>query len=523
MQDLKQSTAFTERVGPVLDPAGAEYGGLVIGDLSISKNGTTAAMAATATLTYDANGYYSLVGTTGNSDTLGRLTITCNKAGYQMPPREFMVRPATVWDLLNANAAGGANGFPLADANNGVKVSVGTGAGQLNPSGGKIPATIAAGDIAANAVDANAVKADAVTKIQAGLPAAIWDHLESAATTVGSIGKKLVDLLAALTTTRAAKLDRLPASGTVAVPGDAMALTEGERDAVAVEVESHLLDEGDSQLLINAIVGAIGNTNVDQAVLVAAIRADLERTGGNLNTLIARFTAQRATNLDNLDAAVSGIPGGTAAQITSDHGAGSYVRNTEPDNTGIGNAVSQATSAATNTTDLPSMVETSGGHKRFKANALEQAPSGGGGGGGNVTVDEFTDDALEQLREARVAVTQYDPETDPIRIYRGIDHLSETANGFGFSSDDWPDLTACTVRMELIIAGITAVAGSGTITDAGEPTQQVYVEVLQDAFDESAIKNGTGIFRVVRINGTGKRFPLANGIATLFPNTAPAA
>lgn len=76
-------------------------------------------------------------------------------------------------------------------------------------------------------------------------------------------------------------------------------------DEIAVEVESHLLDEGDSQMLINAIVGAIGNTNIDQAVLVAAIRADLERSGGNLNTVLAKLgtpsnLGSGATLADNL-------------------------------------------------------------------------------------------------------------------------------------------------------------------------------------------------------------------------------
>ena len=99
------------------------------------------------------------------------------------------------------------------------------------------------------------------------------------------------------------------AAKTAAQAGDEMDLVDAPNaaavNAIAEEVESHLLDEGDSQMLINAIVGAIGNTNIDQTVLVAAIRADLERSGGNLNTLISRLTSQRATNLDNLDAAVS--------------------------------------------------------------------------------------------------------------------------------------------------------------------------------------------------------------------------
>ena len=101
------------------------------------------------------------------------------------------------------------------------------------------------------------------------------------------------------------------AAKTAAQAGDEMDLVDAPNatavNAIAVEVESHLLNEGDSQMLINAIVAAIGNVNMDEVALVAAIRADLERSGGNLNTLISRLTSQRATNLDNLDVASSTI------------------------------------------------------------------------------------------------------------------------------------------------------------------------------------------------------------------------
>ena len=97
----KQSTAATLIVGPVLDSTGAEYTSAVIGDLSISKNGgTLTALASAATLTHIANGQYTLVMTTGNLDTLGRLQITCNKSTYQMPPIGLLVVPAMVFDSL---------------------------------------------------------------------------------------------------------------------------------------------------------------------------------------------------------------------------------------------------------------------------------------------------------------------------------------------------------------------------------------------------------------------------------------
>lgn len=97
----KQSTAATLIVGPILDSTGAEYTSAVIGDLSLSKNGgTLTALASAASLTHIANGQYTLVLTTGNTDTLGRAQITCNKATYQMPEMRLMVVPAMVFDSL---------------------------------------------------------------------------------------------------------------------------------------------------------------------------------------------------------------------------------------------------------------------------------------------------------------------------------------------------------------------------------------------------------------------------------------
>ena len=97
----KQSTAATLIVGPVLDSTGAEHTGLIIGDLSLSKNGgTLTALAAAATLTHIANGQYTLVMTTGNLDTLGRVQITCNKSTYQMPTVGLLVVPAMVFDSM---------------------------------------------------------------------------------------------------------------------------------------------------------------------------------------------------------------------------------------------------------------------------------------------------------------------------------------------------------------------------------------------------------------------------------------
>ena len=64
---------------------------------------------------------------------------------------------------------GNATAALAADANGRVQVQVGTSAGQIIASSGKVPSTIAAGDIATDAITAAAVKADAVTKLANGV------------------------------------------------------------------------------------------------------------------------------------------------------------------------------------------------------------------------------------------------------------------------------------------------------------------------------------------------------------------
>ena len=116
MQFLKQSTVATTIVGPVLDSTGAEFTTLVLTDLNISKNGATPAAITSGTLTHVANGWYTLAFATGNVDTLGRLDITCTLSTKQLPPKSFMVLPATVFDALVTNATNVTGGLVAATA-----------------------------------------------------------------------------------------------------------------------------------------------------------------------------------------------------------------------------------------------------------------------------------------------------------------------------------------------------------------------------------------------------------------------
>ena len=133
---LKQSTAASCIIGPILDSTGAEYASAVIGDLSISKNGgTLTAMASAATLTHIANGMYTLAMTTGNTDTVGRVEISCNKSTYQMPQKNLLVLLASVFDALITNATNGTGGLIAATA------AVSAVAGYVGASGAAINGT----------------------------------------------------------------------------------------------------------------------------------------------------------------------------------------------------------------------------------------------------------------------------------------------------------------------------------------------------------------------------------------------
>jgi hypothetical protein len=87
---------------------------------------------------------------------------------------------------------------------------------------------------------------------------------------------------------------------------------------ISAAVEGSLLNETDGQAVLNAIVGAIGNTNLSEVSLVAAVRADLERSGGKLDsipTTAAPTAAQNATAV--WGAATRSVTGGTVDTLTN--------------------------------------------------------------------------------------------------------------------------------------------------------------------------------------------------------------
>ena len=104
---LKQSTAFTFRVGPFLDSTDGVTAETALtiaqADIQISKNGGAFAQtSATPTTTHDTDGWYQCPLTTTDTGTLGPLTVQITMTGALPVWEHFLVVPANVYDSLVA-------------------------------------------------------------------------------------------------------------------------------------------------------------------------------------------------------------------------------------------------------------------------------------------------------------------------------------------------------------------------------------------------------------------------------------
>ncbi len=93
MEFLKQSTARTILVGPVLDADGLPYttDDLAYTDFKITKAGSVGDLNASATVAHSHQGHFTIALQTADTATAGGLVVTLNKADYAMPPKTCMV------------------------------------------------------------------------------------------------------------------------------------------------------------------------------------------------------------------------------------------------------------------------------------------------------------------------------------------------------------------------------------------------------------------------------------------------
>ncbi len=317
MQWLKQSTAVSKIIGPILDSSGVEYASAVIGDISLSKNGATlTALASAATLTYIANGMYTLALTTGNTDTLGSAEISCNKSTYQMPPREFMVLPSTVYDALTTNATNTTGGLPAAtgaisalagaistltaaQAATGVwqdttagDFTVALSVGKSVMNGVSLGTGLTVNDITTKTgyslVNGSIVTATfgtcdftATMKTSIGIAVAA----SAVASVTGNVGGNVVGSVASVVAgvTVATNNDKTGYTASTVSDKTGYALTSGERTSIANEVEAQIIDETDSEKVLTAITDKIAAVNpslggLTLAAIASSVWANAART-----------------------------------------------------------------------------------------------------------------------------------------------------------------------------------------------------------------------------------------------------
>jgi len=107
-QWIKQSTAFTFRIGPFVDSTDGVTAETALtiaqADIQISKNGGAFAQtSASPTTTHDTDGWYQCPLTSTDTNTLGPLTVKIRMAGALPVWKEFMVVPANVYESLVNN------------------------------------------------------------------------------------------------------------------------------------------------------------------------------------------------------------------------------------------------------------------------------------------------------------------------------------------------------------------------------------------------------------------------------------
>lgn len=371
MQLLKQSTASTVYVGPVLDSAGAAVTTAVVGDFRLIKNGTAATLSG-ATVTHDANGYYTVALTTTNTDTTGRLTLAVGNTAMSMSTHRYSVLLASVYDALITNATNATGGLP-------------TATGSISALAGAI-STYAGGDTSG------------VTTLLTRLPSAI--SLSSGAVTVSTNN------------------DKTGYSLTQAFPSNFASLgINGSGHISRVTLVDTTTNNTDMRGTDNAALASNWTATragyLDGVILAANFaQRTVQVTGSNhVAADIHELQPYVITDLDFDATGLAAIAGRVADEPLATHTtAGTLGKVLSDAGSGITTLLGRITSSvATMFSDLITMITGSGVSPKWSANALSLAPTGGGGGGtgtGARTVTITTQLSGAPLEGASVRLTK---------------------------------------------------------------------------------------------------------------------
>jgi hypothetical protein len=165
---VRQSTARTCMIGPVLDASGAAVTDCVVADFEGSVNGgDPVALNGSATLTHRGVGFYSLALTATDLATVGSFEVTINDTVNACAIKELTVIEEAVYDAIyaaSANGFAGAAGASTVTFSNTAIATV-TTATNVTTVNGLAAGVITAASIATGAIDADALAADAGTEI----------------------------------------------------------------------------------------------------------------------------------------------------------------------------------------------------------------------------------------------------------------------------------------------------------------------------------------------------------------------
>ena len=274
-------------------------------------------------------------------DTAGAKTLIDATANASMPAATD-VRSGVSYA---SGAITGSCAVPAAGSTAlGVPVDAGYGTAVLDPAAvasavwGAASRTITGGLVDTATTLTNAPTVPSVVQIRqemdssstklANLDATVSSRLATSGYTAPTSAPSVADIRTEL----AVELGRLDASvsSRLASASYTAPTTPPTAAQIATAVEGSLLNEADGQAVLNAIVGAIGNTNLSEVSLVAAVRADLERTGGKLDSIpttaapsassvAGAVRTELGVELGRLDASVSSrlSPSGTLATVTN--------------------------------------------------------------------------------------------------------------------------------------------------------------------------------------------------------------
>ncbi len=368
----RQSTARTIMVGPVLDASGVAVTGAVIGDFKISKNGAApAGLNASATLTHRHTGHYSLALTATDTDTVGSAQITLDKTTDTCPEKDITVVEEVIYDAIWVAAANTFTGAAGATKLTGLVL-----ADTLTTYTGNTPQT---GDCYPKVDTEVATLVTGVADVQSRLPAALtvngnmksslmeiiataltetsgqlaggfkkWFNVAAPTGTVNSVPDALPDAPTGLVSTTAFQARTLAAasyataSAVTAIAAIFTGITSLAQWLGLIAGKQAGNSTARTELrATGAGSGTYDETTDSQEALKDLLPASIEAAilnEGDATALLAAIAAKIEEFLINegdATATIAAIATACNAAITSAHGAGSYIRNTEPDNTTI--------------------------------------------------------------------------------------------------------------------------------------------------------------------------------------------